>query len=170
MKNQGKEDHDFTMRNVSAGWHVGEFESVEDFTNPRNDKRSLILRIKVTEGDDTGLNASMFCAWETDRADKMIASVLLAVGLQEAFNKAFPGADVTYFDKKVIEKLMQKLPGMGCKFLIEEDKNGFANVAKVYNLKTDVTKIPAKGGKAAAEKSEKSSDKKAEAAGTSEDW
>jgi hypothetical protein len=168
MKNQGKEDHDFTMRNVSAGWHVGEFESVEDFTNPKNDKRSLILRIKVVEGEDTGLNASMFCAWENDRSDKMIASVLLAVGLQDAFNKAFPGDAYTYFHPKVVEKLMQKLPGLGCKFLIEEDKNGFANVAKVYSQKADISKVAEKKGKKAPE--EKVAEKKEEAAGVKEDW
>jgi hypothetical protein len=168
MKNQGKEDHDFTMRNVGAGWHVGEFESVEDFTNPKNDKRSLILRIKVVEGEDAGLNASMFCAWENDRSDKMIASVLLAVGLQDAFNKAFPGEAYTYFHPKVVEKLMQKLPGLGCKFLIEEDKNGFANVAKVYSQKADISKVADKKGKKAPE--EKTAEKKEEAAGVKEDW
>ena len=168
MKNQGKEDHDFSMRNVGAGWHIGEFESVEDFTNAKNDKRSMIIRIKVTDGDDTGLNASLFAPWENDRFDKIIASVLLAVGLQDAFNKAFPGEEYTYFHPKVVEKMMQKLPGLGCKFLIEEDKNGFSNIVKVVSLKTDVSKLPEKKGKAAAEKT--TGKAAAEAPAATEDW
>jgi hypothetical protein len=62
---------------------------------------------------------------------------------------------------------MQKLPGLGCKFLIEEDKNGFSNVAKVYNLKADISKVAEKKGKAAAEKAPAD---KAPAAGAGEDW
>jgi hypothetical protein len=168
MKNQGKEDHDFSMRNVSDGWHVGEFESVTEFINPKNDKKSLIVKIKVTDGDDTGLTSSLFCAWDSDNGDKMMASIMLAAGLQEQFNKAFPGADVTYFDKKVVEKIAQKLPGIGCQFLQETNKSGYSNTNRVVSLKTDVNKVATKKGKAAPD--ETKSEKKAEAAGTSEDW
>jgi hypothetical protein len=168
MKNQGKEDHDFSMRNISDGWHIGEFEAVEEFVNPKNDKKSLIIRIKCTDGDDAGLNAAIFCAWDSDNGDKMMASILLAAGLQEQFNKAFPGADVTYFDKKVIEKVAQKLPGIGCQFLQETNKAGYSNTNRVVSLKTDVSKIGTKKGKAAPE--ETKSGKTAEAAGQSEDW
>jgi hypothetical protein len=137
---------------------------VEDFTNPKSDKRSLIIRIKVTEGEDTGLNAAIFAAWETDAGDKMIATIMLAAGLQEQFNKAFPGADVTYFDKKVVEKLGQKLPGIGCRFLQATNKSGYSNTVRVVSLKTDVSKIADKKGPA-AEKTQKS-----EVPEAKEDW
>jgi len=155
MRFKGKKGEDWGMRNVSAGWHEGIVERIEEFTNQDSGKKSLIFRVKVTKGDDEGLNVAIFAPWGKDFGERKIAAILAELDLDEAFEKAFPG-DVSLFEDRVVRKIIEKVTSQYCKIFVVEDKSGRSNVEKFRNIKsTEDQEGSAKGkSKAGAKKTE----------------
>lgn len=163
MKIKGTEGADWGSRELVDGWHLVEIDKVEDFTNNKQ-KRSLTINFKVVEGESEGAFTTLYCDWGKEFGEKKLATVIAAIGLEAAFEKAFPG-DVSYFDAKVVAKLPEKMKGYQCKIFIETGKAGYQNINKVVNAKMDVEK----GETAATPKAKKEAAPAAEKA-PGEDW
>jgi len=139
MRVKGIEGADWGIMTVEPGWHLVEVDKAEDFTN-KNNKRSFSINFKIVDDDIPGGFITMYCPWGTEFGEKKIAAVLASCGLEDAFEKAFPG-DVSYFDPKVVKKLSEKLVGYRCKVFVSERSNGMLDVTKVVNQKRDVSKL-----------------------------
>lgn len=143
MKFKGNTEADWGSRTLVDGWHLAEIDKVEDFTN-KNNKRSLTINFKIVEGESEGAYSTLYCDWDTEFGERKIANVLLASGLEAAFEKAFPGDDTSMFNPKVLTKLMRELPGYQVKIYIDTNKSGYQNINRVVSPKADI------GGKAAS--------------------
>jgi len=150
MRVKGQEGADWGSAELVVGWHLVEIDKVEDFTN-KNAKRSLTINFKVKEGESEGAFATLYCDWDKEFGEKKIATVLAAIGLEAAFEKAFPG-DVSYFSPKVVAKLMEKMPGNQCKIYVDQSKSGYMNINKVVNAKADTDKLDRETNKGKADK------------------
>lgn len=145
MKTQGRENATWGYTAPSDGWHTFRIKEGIVHKTKDNGKSNLMIPLEVSEGgDEDGRVMSLFINTfdennkEYRGADQMIADVVLATGLQEGFNKAFPG-DVGFLDPKVMDMVKIKLSGaiLDAEVTSKKDKEG--------NLRPDVNK-PRKAG------------------------
>jgi hypothetical protein len=152
------------------GWHQAKFQQGIDYLPAgkgkdgfyQNEKgfKTLKLPCLVDDDQDPDNEAQINVLVNTENGHKVMAGILLCVGLWEAVNKRFPGKDVTVFDQPVIEGIKVKLPGMSCMMRTEIDKNNnaapreivtFAKYKEIQTAaKTKAADTKKGGGKGAA--------------------
>lgn len=128
MDTKGKAHSTWGFTNPEPGWYlmevVGEF--VEK-TNEDNGKVSLRIPLKVVDGDFAGSQQSIFITTNPSteaeaRANKAkVANILAATGLDEAFEKKFPG-DISALDAKVLDAMKMRIPAKSVMVRLDETK------------------------------------------------
>ena len=127
MDTKGKAHSTWGFTNPEPGWYlmevVGEF--VEDQRRQRQGQPADPL--KVVDGDFAGSQQSIFITTNPSteaeaRANKAkVANILAATGLDEAFEKKFPG-DISALDAKVLDAMKMRIPAKSVMVRLDETK------------------------------------------------
>lgn len=118
MKEKGTVGTSFGFTAPEDGWHVAVIqEGLNLKVNENSGKESFYIPMQIEEdGDDNGKKVAMFINTRDENGspyksvEKRFADIIANLGLEEAFNKKFPG-DVSYLDNPVIDAMKIKLPG-----------------------------------------------------------
>jgi hypothetical protein len=173
MKEKANDGGSFTGKSVAEGWHIVEvMEPIEYVKNKDGEEvqdksgaKIWKIPIQVKDDKDESNGGNIGCSVFESNGGALMATILEAAGLWGAICKAFPGDDVTVFDKKIMDGVKTKLPGRS--FMVESitDKNGYAKLKSVASFtKYKEIEKDKKGGK----KEEPA--KESAASGTGDGW
>ncbi len=128
MDTKGSVHSNWGFTNPEPGWYLMEF--VGEFAEKSNEnsgKTTLRVPLKVVDGDYAGSQQSIFITLNPStegeaRANKSkVANILAATGLDEAFEKKFPG-DISALDAKVLDALKMRIPAKSVMVRLDESK------------------------------------------------
>jgi hypothetical protein len=136
MDTQGQKNADWGFQAPADGWYLMEFmgdikESIKEINGEK--RTSLQVPLKGVEsypdGEAVAFQMSIFVplSGETDKeigfAKKKMADVLVNSGLYEAFEKRYPGGDISILDQRIIDGIKIKLPEKQVMVKIETKEN-----------------------------------------------
>ena len=130
------------FQRAEDGWHVVVFqEGIEELTNKDGEevfnKRGdqlwkFPLKVDDDQDDSHEVEIDIIVA-ENDKGEQSVVDYLGATDLFPAFEKKFPGDDVSIFDSNVIGKVKTKLPGEYLRVKTKQntykDRNGEEQIA-----------------------------------------
>ena len=162
MREKGQTNVTLGFSAPADGWHkVAAQEGINLKVNESSGKESLFIPMIIDEdGEDTGKKVALFINTRDENhspyksVEKQIANVLANFGLEEQFEKKFPG-DVSYLDNRVIDAIKIKLPGCYAQVQTrtEKDSKGAQRVNIVaLNIIGGAVPAPAGGAKPATKK------------------
>ena len=169
MDTQGQQNADWGYQAPAPGWYLMNFiDGVEEIKKEDGDKVRMSLKVPLQavesypDGEAADFKMSVFVPLteESDKgiafAKKKMADILVNAGIWEAFEKQYPGKDVSILDKRIIEASKLKLPNKQVMVKIEETVSKKDN--KTY---TNIVRLAPRGFK--PEKEEKAGKTKAAA-------
>lgn len=116
MKMQGRENVDYSYQLPEDGWHNVEVLEGIDFYKVDGEakvsekgNKSVVIEFRIDGGEENDKRFRQFYTHNTDFGELKICDLILHAGLQDAFNKQFPG-DVSIWDPKVFQGVQLKLP------------------------------------------------------------
>jgi len=130
MDTKGQAHSTWGFQTPEPGWYLMEFSGEFPDPKPNEETGKITLRIplKIVEGDYSGSQQSVFITLNPEkdgelRANKKkVANILAATGLEEMFDKKFPG-EISALDPKIIDAMKLKIPGKSIMVRLDETKS-----------------------------------------------
>ena len=129
MDTRGEEHSQWGFINPTVGWYMMEFgDEFPEKKNEETGKTTLRVPLKITEGDFTGVQQSVFIVLNPGSDGEMkanknkVANILAATKLYETFEKKFPG-DISILDPRIIKGMTIQLPGKAVMVRLDESKS-----------------------------------------------
>ncbi len=137
MREKGQVGATMGFSAPADGWHKAVVqEGINLKVNEASGKESCYIPLMIESDDeDNGKKVALFVNTRQEdgnpykSVDKVFANILANLGLEDAFNKKFPG-DVSYLDAPVIEAMKIKLPGSSCQIKVTT-KDGKTNIVQL---------------------------------------